>query len=452
MSKRSDELGFPLYMTSCALIAAIGGFNVGWHISVPNMPQTTIMSCEDIDLDKDYGALPPCLPMSSFTWGYTVGAYALGGLAGSFSTMYMNVWLPRRINIMISCAWFIFGGILSACAVNIGMYAVGRALVGFGAGMAGSSIAIYISEVSTKKSRGALGSVFEFFLNLGILLTQVCGRYMKAVPVWRFLWGIPSILAAINLALMFFYCVESPRRLCADGKIEEARHALQRLRGDADISDEFENLLAARQREKDSNVKKMNIIDVITLKDRHVSWMVFVVVVIQAYNQVGGIGPLSVYAVGFLQSVLHDVELAQNVSLANATGKLVATFICVIWLHKVGRKMFMMLSTMGMTISCIFIVIGAVLGEGLGPLVICGAILFTFTYALGCGTIPWIIAPELVPLSALAPGSALGCVSNWLFNFLINTLWPQQSANLGSYSFTVFAAINFIGFLFCFFW
>ncbi|KAI9253520.1 general substrate transporter, partial [Phascolomyces articulosus] len=384
--------------------------------------------------------------------GYTVGAYALGGLAGSFSTMYMNVWFPRRINIMISCAWFIFGGVLSACAVNIGMYAVGRALVGVGAGMAGSSIAIYISEVSTKKSRGALGSVFEFFLNLGILLTQVAGRYMKAVPIWRFLWGIPTILAAINLALMFFVCVETPRRLCADGKPEEARHALQRLRGpDADITIEYENLLAARRRETESNIKKLSIIDVITLKDRHVSWMVFIVIVIQAYNQVGGIGPLSVYAVGFLESVLHDMTLAQNVSLANGAGKLVSTFICVLLLHKVGRKMFMMISCMGMTISCIFIVIGAVKGEGLGPLVITGAILFTFTYALGCGTIPWIIAPELVPLSALAPGSALGCVSNWLFNFLINTLWPQQSANLGNYSFIVFAIINFIGFLFCLF-
>ena len=30
---RSEDLGFPKYMTFCAVIAAISGFNVGWHIS-----------------------------------------------------------------------------------------------------------------------------------------------------------------------------------------------------------------------------------------------------------------------------------------------------------------------------------------------------------------------------------------------------------------------------------
>ncbi|KAI9488217.1 general substrate transporter, partial [Zychaea mexicana] len=381
--------------------------------------------------------------------GYTVGAFALGGLVGSLATMYFNVWFGRRMNIIISCCWFIFGGILSACAVNIGMYSVGRALVGFGSGMAGSSVAIYVSEISTKSSRGALGSVFEFFLNLGILLTQVAGRYMKDAGVWRMLWGIPTIIAAIQLLLMVFFNVECPRRLCADGKTEQAREAMQRLRKGADITYEFQNLLDARQREVESNMKKMSILDIILVKDRHITWNTIIVMMLQAYNQVGGIGPLSVYAVGFLASVFNnDYELASNISLANATGKIVATLICVITLQKVGRRPYMLISTMGMTISCIFIVIGSVLGDHLGPLVITGALLFTFTYAMGCGTIPWLIAPEMLPLHALPPGSALGCASNWLFNFLINTLWPQQHENLGNYSFTVFAAINFVGFVF----
>lgn len=35
--------------------------------------------------------------------------------------MYLNVWFGRRDNIMIACGWMILGGILSACAINIGM-------------------------------------------------------------------------------------------------------------------------------------------------------------------------------------------------------------------------------------------------------------------------------------------------------------------------------------------
>jgi hypothetical protein len=58
---------------------------------------------------------------------------------------------------------------------------------------------------------------------------------------------------------------------------------------------------------------------------------------------------------------------------------------------------------------------------------------------------------ELLPLHALAAGSALGNSSNWLVNFVENTLWPIIESHLHNYSFIIFIVINFIGFLFCLF-
>lgn len=57
------------------------------------------------------------------TWSisYTIGAFALGGLFGSLATMFTNRFFGRRDNIMISCAWFIAGGLLSSVSINIGM-------------------------------------------------------------------------------------------------------------------------------------------------------------------------------------------------------------------------------------------------------------------------------------------------------------------------------------------
>ncbi|KAI8391384.1 general substrate transporter [Radiomyces spectabilis] len=415
------------------------------------MPQNVISKCEG-GMDSPNN-LPACLPMSDTSWGFTVGAFALGGLAGSLSTMYLNHWFGRRDNIMIACGWMILGGILSATSINIGMYSIGRAFVGIAAGMSGSSVAIYVSEISTKKSRGALGSLFELFLNLGILLTQVCGLYMKFVPVWRLLWAIPSIIAFIQLVLLFFITVECPRRLCVEGKYDQARVALQKLRGNANVDEEFANMVAARQREAEGQ-PRMSMLDIILFKDRHITWNTIIVMVLQAYNQVGGIGPMSVYSVNFLTSIFNgDQMLGTDVSLANATGNIVATFIAVIFMHRVGRKGFMLISTGGMCITSIMIVVGSAAPQAakLGPLVITAALCFTFTYSMGCGVIPWLIAPELLPMHALPPGSALGNASNWLLNFVINTVWPVMNANLKEYSFTVFAAINFVGFVFIFF-
>ncbi|KAG2227878.1 hypothetical protein INT45_002116 [Circinella minor] len=447
---RSEDLGFPLYTTFCALIATLSAFNVGWHISVPNMPQTVITKCSGGT--EYYNGLPSCLPMSDI--GVTVGVFALGGLVGSFLTIYSNVKFGRRHNIMISCGWFILGGILSGTAVNIGMYSLGRAFVGIGAGMCGSSVAIYVSEISTKKSRGALGTLFEFFLNAGVLLTQVIGRYMSYPPVWRVLWAIPTIVATLQLVFLFFFTVECPRRLAADGKIDEARSALQRLRKGADIEAEFQVILDARQHEIESGTKKMSILDIILCKDKSVTWNTIIVVVIQASNQIGGIGPMSVYSVNFLGKVFNDLELGTNISISMAASTIVGTIIALAFMHKVGRKGFMVISTFGMTLASVFLVIGSSVDPGsqrLAPLSVTAAVLFTFTYSTGCGVVPWLIAPELLPLSALPPGSALGNATNWLFNFLINTIWPYQDASLGSYSFTVFAAINFLIFLFVLF-
>ncbi|CAO3667141.1 hypothetical protein G6F70_007885 [Rhizopus microsporus] len=462
MSKqvKSQDLGFPVYMVACATIAALSGFNVGWHISVPNMPEKVIMGIVNEDGTgaclpgtSSSGSLPGCLPMSFNTWGYTIGAFAIGGFFGSLASKYMNVWFGRRDNIMISCLWMAIGGLLSACSTNIGMYSVGRAFVGIASGMCGSSVAIYVSEISTKKSRGALGSLFELFLNLGILLTQVCGRYMATAPTWRFLWAIPSFIAAIQFVIMYFFTVECPRRLCANKEYEKACAALQKLRAGADVEEEFSLILAARQREIESAKKQMSIWDIISCKDRHISWNTVIVMVIQAFNQIGGIGPMSVYSVGFFTQIFGDATLATNISLADASVNILATFIAVVFMHRVGRKGFMLISTGGTCIASLMMVLGSTLKDksghqGIGGLAIAAAILFTGSYSMGCGVIPWLIAPELLPMHALAAGSALGNSSNWLFNFVVNTVWPHMSTGLGTYSFIVFIAINFCGFVF----
>lgn len=241
--------------------------------------------------------------------------------------MYLNQWFGRRDNILIACAWMILGGILSATAINVGMvtncplsvsynlnsmlvfkYSVGRAFVGIGSGMSGSSVAIYVSEIATKRSRGALGSLFELFLNLGILLTQVCGLYMSYVPVWRVLWAIPTILAAIQLVLIACFTVECPRHLCANGQYDKARAALQRFRPGADIDDEFAQLLQARKREIEEGARRMSILDIVLLKNKRVTWNTIIAMVLQAYNQVGGIGPMS-GEITVLRSVAWKITL-----------------------------------------------------------------------------------------------------------------------------------------------
>ncbi|ORX51561.1 general substrate transporter [Hesseltinella vesiculosa] len=412
------------------------------------MPANTISKCQGGDSG---GPLPPCLPMSPYTWGYTVAAYPIGGIVGSILSKFTNARYGRRINLMTACIWMIFGNLLSAVSVNVVMYAVGRAIVGLGAGMYGSANAIYIAEITTNKTRGALGSIFESFLNLAILLSQLSGRYANYDPVWRILWAVSSVLALVQFICLFLFTVETPRRLCMEKKYDEAAASLQKLRGNADIEEEFQQLLAARQREEENSGKQLSIWNIISGTDKFILWRTVIVMVCQGYNQAGGIGPLSVYSKNiFLGLFDGDDYMASNLVNANGSIKVAATFIAIFFVHKAGRKKLMMASLLGCTLGCVLLVIGAH-GHALPGSIIGGALIFTGFYSFGCGTIPWFIAPELVPLRGLASATALGSASNWSMNFLFNIVWPHMNTGLGNNAFVVFCVINFVGFLFMLF-
>lgn len=236
-------------------------------------------------------------------------------------------------------------------------YAIGRVLVGISAGSSGSCVGIYVSEIATTETRGALGCLYELFLNTGILLTQVAGLYMSYVPVWRYLWAIPSILTAIQIVCLYFFCEESPRYLVSVGQSELAKAALYRLRGrDSEVEwSELETSILTHS----SNAAAFSLKDLL-FKDEKIRNMTLVVCVIQMYNQIGGVGPMSIYSVGFLTTVFQgNTMTATTVTLASSAGAVVATFIAVIYMHRIGRKGFMLISTMGMTISSMFLVIGS---------------------------------------------------------------------------------------------
>lgn len=77
--------------------------------------------------------------------------------------------------------------------------------------------------------------------------------------------------------------------------------------------------------------------------------------------------------------------------------------------------------------------------------------IFQYSQNLDTNRHYYSMTAELLPLHALAAGSALGNSSNWLVNFVENTLWPIIESHLNNYSFIIFIVINFIGFLFCVF-
>jgi MFS family permease len=170
--------------------------------------------------------------------GFAVASFCVGGLIGGLTAGPLQTKVGRRKAIILNNLGYIIGGILIGCSIHPGMFIIGRILCGLGCGMGSLSIPTYIGEVSTIKSRGAMGTCNQFFIVIGILLSSVIGLPLANVPLWRLNYAIVCIPAIIQFFLMST-CVETPRYLISVNRIEDARHSLQKLRGEHNIDDEF---------------------------------------------------------------------------------------------------------------------------------------------------------------------------------------------------------------------
>lgn len=76
-------------------------------------------------------------------------------------------------------------------------------------------------------------------------------------------------------------------------------------------------------------------------------------------------------------------------------------------------------------------------------------ILFTSSFGIGLGSIPWLILPELTPQFAIANVSSVSTALNWSINGLVALVSPLGIDRMGCGIFYVFSAVSFFGVVFC---
>jgi len=74
---------------------------------------------------------------------------------------------------------------LSKMAASFEMLIVGRFVVGVYSGLSTGFVPLYVEEISPTALRGALGTLHQLGVVVGILMAQVRpGRYDWPLPVW----------------------------------------------------------------------------------------------------------------------------------------------------------------------------------------------------------------------------------------------------------------------------
>ncbi|RLM74375.1 sugar transport protein 5-like [Panicum miliaceum] len=113
----------------------------------------------------------------------------------------------------------------------------------------GPATPVYLAEVAPPRWRGGFISAFPLFISVGYLAANLINYGTSRIPGWG--WRLSLGLAAVPAAVMVAGAAlipDTPSSLVLRGRHDDARAALQRVRGKGvDIGAEFADILAAAE-------------------------------------------------------------------------------------------------------------------------------------------------------------------------------------------------------------
>ncbi|XP_038148580.1 solute carrier family 2, facilitated glucose transporter member 12 [Cyprinodon tularosa] len=254
----------------------------------------------------------------------------------------------RRCSLLLSAALVVGGTVVLVAVTSLVALILGRVIVGMGTSLSGTAACLYIAEISPRERRGLLVTLYELMLVVGVMLGFGCSYVFATTPHgWAYTFGLVIPPALIQMGALLFL-PPSPRFLVAQGKVEQARVVLVRMRG------RFKESVAEELREIQVGLKE---------ESEHSFWELFsskanlrlrllTGIALVFLQQATGQPNILSYASPLLRSMGFDSDAAATLaSTGFGVVKVVGTIPAVLLVDRLGTKSFLCVGAVGMGIS-----------------------------------------------------------------------------------------------------
>ena len=322
-----SESKFSGYLLKCAVVGALGGLLFGFD--------TAVISGSTATLSQTFNLSPAMLggTVSSALWGTVISALT-AGLVGEH--------IGARETLRITAFLYVISAIGCACAWSLPALVAFRFIGGLGIG--GSSVLgpIYIAELAPASWRGRLVGMFQINIVIGILLAYfsnyLIGLQNLGLNEWRYQLGV-SGLPALLFLVMLFGIPRSPRWLISKGHIDEAREVLSKT-SPANAESELNEIVTAigtQRSQEDEPLFRMKY-----------KLPIMLALAIGCFNQLSGINAILYYLNDiFSYAGFSRVSGGMQSVIIGATN-LIFTLVAMAVIDKVGRKMLLLVGSVGM--------------------------------------------------------------------------------------------------------
>lgn len=235
--------------------------------------------------------------------------------------------------------------------------------------------------------RGMLGTVTQFALVVGILAADVFAFPLaKGDGKWRMLFAVCPLVATAQL-FMAPFLLESPRWLLSrDPKSLKARYIIKNLRGlrhDHEVETEVGLLLVGGDAQKQDQESQIAVLREMWSR-RKIRTLLLSALVLQISQQLCGINAVFYYSTMFFEGVIADPLV--GTTLVGAVN-VVATWMVLFLMDRLGRKTLVLWSSAGMFCSCIVIVL-SLLGYFDNIMALVAVNIYVIFFEVSC-CLPW---------------------------------------------------------------
>lgn len=437
MEKRN---GF--YVIAITLVATLGGLLFGYDTAVISGAEKSVQAY-----------LITSLGLGSLAHGATISSALIGCIIGGIISGFLASRLGRKKSLMVASVLFFVSALGSAFPEFLFfergnpttglllMFNFYRIIGGIGVGLASAICPMYIGEVAPADIRGRLVSFNQFAIIFGMLVVYFVnwgiarGQSIEYIndSGWRLMFLSEAIPAGL-FGILLFFVPETPRYLALTNNDDKALSILTKING---VQKAKQILAEIKQSVETSSAKLF----------AYGKTVIIIGILLSVFQQFVGINVALYYAPRIFESMgaAKDASMLQTVVMGLVN--VVFTVIAIATVDKYGRKILLMIGSVGMAVG-MFAIAALSFFKIIGISTLIFIIIYTASFMMSWGPICWVLISEIFPNKIRGRAIAIAVAAQWAANYFISSTYPAMMEFSGGLTYCFYGLMSVLSFIF----